>query len=197
MSTELNTFTLTDINPRGEDLQIGVVDPAVIEDLYKRLIHDFCMKLGERPPIDTTLNVRAKVMFNFDPDTIYHCYGVDVMVDYQLFESLCGGVFTTLIGSNPYAELAITISDAIKYGIVKRTENPDVFEICDGHNVDVDESYPLYNVDALLRIYDGIGWEGNDYIYIPEANTNPYTMIFQIWVEIIPDPVMTKGATKV
>jgi hypothetical protein len=197
MNTELNTFTLSEINPHGEDLQIGAVDPAVIEDLYKRLNHDFCMKPGERPPIDTTLNVRAKVMCNFNPHTNYHCYGVDVMVDYQLFESLCGGVFTTLMGSNPYAELAITISDAIKYGIVKRTENPDIFEICDGHIIDLNEPYPFYNVDSLMGIYDGIGYDGADDMYISEAITNLYTMNFHVWVEIIPDPVMTKGATKV
>jgi hypothetical protein len=190
MNTRWNIFTLSEINPHGEDLQIGSVDPAVIEDLYKRLNHDISINPIEKPPMDASLNVGAKVFHSVEPLRMYNHYGVQTYINYQLFESLCGGVFTTCVGSKEYAELAITISDAIEYGMVNRTENPDVFELNTNHIPDDLKS--IYSVESLLSIYGGIAVNGGslcvDYTY---------TIPLYICVDIIPDPVMIKNATKV
>jgi hypothetical protein len=94
------------------------------------------------------------------------------------------------VGSKEYAELAITISDAIEYGMVKRTENPDVFELNNNHIPDDLKS--IYSVESLLSIYDGIT-VGDGSLCMDYTYTIPICMC----VEIIPDPVMTKNATKV
>jgi len=182
------------LNSEEENLRVGVIDPVGIEDLYKRLNRDLRAHPGERPQIDHELIVTSKISkIRYDRHNPYkYEYGRYIAsfgIDYQLFESLCG-VFTTRTRNIGCAQLAITFSEAIKYGIIQRTTNPDEIKLCveerDIITYDTEMLYNIYNEPDQLTGYD----------YSDDVKMRLFNPDFKVLVEIIPDPVMTKNSMK-